>query len=155
MFELLKYSHDPTSGKVDVVVEYDLVKGGSHRHKTQFDNQALAVKWVNNTMYSVLKHQLIAYIKHKEILKAHAKTWATEQNRREKEIALEKCKGNIDQCMQYPMHYMCELVEKLKDDLYLILPEVYNSSYTSSKFKLNEIIMFCREYLYGPKKIVA
>lgn len=155
MFELLKYSHDPTSGKVDVMVEYDLVRGGSHRHKAQFDNQVLAVKWINKTMYSVLKHQLIAFIQHKEILKSKTTTWATDQNRSEKEIALEKCKRNINHCMQYPMHYMCELVEKLKEDLFLILPEVYNSSYASSKFKLNEIIMFCREYLHGPKKIVA
>lgn len=154
MFQLLKFSENPETPKVDVLVEYDLLKGGTNKTEASHDTKAIAARWVEIVQTKYIQEHLKAFIRHKVILSERSSTWTDAINKTEKLLSLELCRRELNACVDYPLDSICSVVLLLEKHLINILPMPYNKSYKSSKYNLDAILEFCKEYLHGPKNFI-
>jgi hypothetical protein len=147
MFQLLRFNIDSVTGNVDVIAEYDLASGKTHREVHNYINEEVATEWVINTMRTYLLKKLQRFVDHKKILSECSHLWSSEHEAEWKAKSLSIIQWNLNGMKDYPLDLVCMVIIRLLDHMQRVLPNPAQESYLSSKENIRDLVATCSEYI--------
>lgn len=137
MIRINKYKVCRITGETDI--EATLLSPAEQVVERRFVNEQEAIDWIEDEQASELSIQVMNWIHHKQHIAAHSDWYRTPDRKR----AMEMVSVLANEVIKYRLHSACVEVLNVKAYLYQILPAPGNSSFETSRIKLDEIIAFC------------
>ena len=109
----------------------------------EFADKSEAMQHIHEMQQGALNYHLIEWVHHKRHIATHS-TWYADADRKK---ALEGAHRLADDMLRWDLWQSCREVIAHKAMLYAILPAPSNSSFESSRQKLEEMITFCEKTL--------